>query len=310
MNADRIAPGPNPVFVRETRVRWRGHAFTIIFSYVVLLAIMMLGVYWSSATQIEVTPNPLRRMAQIGHSLFLNLSWVQTLGCLLLAPALTATSIAVEREQGLLESLQVAPLSARHIVSGKLLSVLLFMGLLLLATLPIASLCFLMGGVSPAEFAIAALLQAITVLTGATVGLFCSAWTRRASSAMTFTWIFILLWGIGSFSAVFVARIVTHDWITQLFGDTNPVLAVVALIEPQFRRSRVAMGGFDVAPWEVSLAFQLLLTPLLLWLAVRGVRKPLNEPYWMEASKKSGTQPQTIDAAPDPDIVQQGRQEA
>lgn len=269
---------PNPVFSREARGRWRGRAFIVIFGYVAVLAVVILSIYATSASRHD-NLYPLRHMAELGHNLFLYLSWMQMVGWLMLAPALTATSIASEREHGLLEILQVSPLTPWRIVWGKLCAALLFVGLVLLATMPLGSLCFLLGGVSPGEFAGAALLQVATAVTSASIGLFCSAWTRRASSAMTFTWIFMLLWIIGSFSAI----IVRDELGFQMFARTNPVLAVLLLLQPTpFRGGLVALGGPSIPEWTISLIFQAVLTPILLFWTGCGVRQPLAAPYWME----------------------------
>jgi ABC-type transport system involved in multi-copper enzyme maturation permease subunit len=112
----------NPVLVREVRSRWRGRSFVLILAYLVLL-IGVVGWNYSSYDMglMSNTLSSTKRMAQAGHEMFLTISWMQTLFYLLLAPACTATSIASEREHGLLESLQLSPLQPWKIVWGKLI---------------------------------------------------------------------------------------------------------------------------------------------------------------------------------------------
>ena len=50
-------------------------------------------------------------------------------------------------------------LTPLQIVTGKLLSALSFIGLMMVVPLPSIAICFLLGGVSPGEFCLAALLQ-------------------------------------------------------------------------------------------------------------------------------------------------------
>jgi hypothetical protein len=175
----------------------------------------------------------------------------------------------------------------------------LFLVMVLMATLPILGVCFLMGGVSFEEFTIVALLQIVTALCGAMIGLFCSSLSRRASSAMGWTIALMLFWLVVSWIAFSVwentltapgtlSRInQTRYFLVGLFGQTNPIIVVLATIDPQIFSS--AMGGIPLSSaglptWAVCILIQLLACAIFFWLATRAVRKPLSEP-WSEPSK-------------------------
>ncbi len=306
----------NPVLTREMRARWRGRSFVFLLGYLLLLAFAVVWLYGEHDTSqvnrfgASSGRASLGSMAQIGHDLFLHLTWMQTLCWMLLAPALTSTSIASEREHGLLEGVQLTPLAPWRIVSGKLLSALGFSALILLASLPIVAVCFLMGGVSPQEFAQALLLQIATATGGALIGLWCSSRSRRANSALSWTFGLIIAWGVSSFvgfilwDSGFTAPAKASLWqqlrhdLCGLLGQTNPILAALLIANPQMMR----MGGaarvpgisilaIDAPAWAISSGFQLALGALLFWLATRAVRKPLPDPLWLEPSKKSRQKP-------------------
>ena len=69
-------------------------------------------------------------------------------GVLFLVPAFPATSIVRERVNGTLALLLNTPIPPRSIYLGKLLGVLGFAAVLLLATAPAAAACYALGGVS------------------------------------------------------------------------------------------------------------------------------------------------------------------
>ena len=289
----------NPILRREVRARWRHWpAFAVVFGYAILLALLMgyqyalLSRHDPGAVEIKFG----QRLQVIGRGLFSFLTEMQALVWMLLAPVLTATSIAAEREHGLLESLQLAPLSPRRIVLGKLLSALSFIALMLLVPLPVIAICFLMGGVSPGEFGLAVLLHTVTAITSATVGLFCSAWSRRAMGGLRTTFLFLVVWGLGSALAF---RTWTSwylpspsptqamwDLVLGVVGQANPVIAAVTLVDPDVAQAGQfawpAAAALDAPPWMICMVVQGLLSLVLLWSATRAVSRPFAEQYWIE----------------------------
>jgi len=278
-------PELNPIITHEMRSRWRGwRDFAIMFAYSSLLA-LAVGMLYASQVNFSTVYESQRRMAAVGHELFIGLTITQIVGWMLLAPSLTATSIAGEREHGMLDLLLLAPLGPWRIASGKLFATLAFAFLLMLAPLPIISLCFLMGGVSPDEFRIVALLELTTAATGAAIGLFTSAWCRRVSTALGLAFAIVFVWGLGS---VIARAIVDAGWfkgtsvveqtitfLLDLLWRTNPV---VAAVEPYPATWSTIYGlPFDVPAWAISIALQLMLSLALFLSTLRALRQPLQE---------------------------------
>ncbi|MBV9865585.1 MAG: ABC transporter permease subunit [Abitibacteriaceae bacterium] len=290
----------NPVLTREMRVRWRdGRAFVLMLAYATFFALVLGWSYRGLSSSLAHNPGWGNMMA-LGRQLFSALTWMQTLGWMLIAPSLTATSIAGEREQGLLEGLQLSPLVPSRIVWGKLLAACSFIALMILASLPIVATCFLLGGVSPADFMLALLLHVVTATTGAIIGLTCSAWSRRGSIALRMTFALIIMWNIGSAIAYLTTiafrlpastgTTATVNWrilFLHLFGYTNPILASFALVGnmPRAVPWIVASLPWAMPPWAISIIFQCALSAALLWSATRALRKPFQEQYWIEGKK-------------------------
>lgn len=139
-----------------------------------------------------------------GYQLFLKFCVAQAFFIVAVLPALAAGTLAQERERGTLESFLLTPLTPAEIVWGKAAGVLCYGGLLLAATLPLTSLSFLLGGVSPADVITAYILLLALSAFVVGFGLYCSArWTNavRATVACYF-WLPIALFALVAFSGV------------------------------------------------------------------------------------------------------------
>ena len=173
----------NPVLIRELRGRWRRPiTHIILFAYGAVLALLMGLVYNANVSGVNLANDGASRL--LGRNLFSSFLTVQIGVWMLLAAALTAPSIAGERERGLLQGILLSPVTPGAIVRGKLVSSLWFIALLLLVPMPIISICFSLGGLSPQEFIVSFLLLGSTAVSGACLGLAVSACNRRSDTAL------------------------------------------------------------------------------------------------------------------------------
>jgi len=294
----------NPIIGREVRSRWRGiKAFGLVLGYAAPLTIAIVIAYSSVLPRAEIHSSFATR--HLGLEVFSALAWIQVLAWMFFAPTLTATTIAGEREHGLLESLQLSPLTPWQIVTGKLASALLFVLLMMIASFPVQAICLMMGGVSPAEFIIVLTLAFSTAIACATIGITCSAWTRRGAVALRSTFILIVVWAIGSSIAWSMSVPgptlweMLWFWVTRAIGITNPVVAVISVLDRRMMGSSFpppssgATGIFDfllsTPQWVACVASQAIAVMLMLWSSARAVRHPLPEQHWIE--------PRTSDSA-------------
>ncbi len=181
----------NPILERELRSRWRRPlTYIVLFAYAAALS----WVAWQlSGTAIEQNSalasgyGSDQAAALPGTALFRGSVTAQVLVALWASALLCAPVIARERELKMLPELILANLSPAQIVRGKWLATLGFAAILLLIPLPLQALAFLMGGVSPAEWISAALLQVGAMILGSAMGLWCSALSSRVAQAMSVT---------------------------------------------------------------------------------------------------------------------------
>ena len=198
---DRVGVGIVAVGTKELRGRMRGRrAFAILTLYLVLLAIFSWGIYEYQRDAVSVGQNafggfgvaPVALSAQIGQALFTGLLLVETVLVAVLAPAFTTGAISLEREKQTLDLLVTTPLSPLGLVIGKLGSALAYVFLLIFASLPMAAVVFLFGGVGPDDLLRAYVLLVCFAIGFGAIGLFISAVVKRTQVATVLTYLTIL----------------------------------------------------------------------------------------------------------------------
>jgi len=228
--ARSVAGGAVAVGLKELRGRMRGRrAFTIVTLYLALLAAFAWAVIQIQrpsadpfAYYADAYPGLAQaaRSAQIGQTLFAALLILLTTLVVFLAPAFTAGAISQERERQTFELLAATPLPATGIVLGKLLSALVYLFLLILASVPLMSFVFTFGGVAVDDVVRAYVLLIATALGLGALGLFMSALIRRSGAATILTYLTVLGLTVASlFVFVFWAAAVNYQPGATLTGS-------------------------------------------------------------------------------------------
>ncbi len=196
----RLGIGIVAVGTKELRGRMRGRrAFAILTLYLVLLAIFSWGIYEFQRDAAAMSNfggefgiAPVAIAPQIGQALFTGLLLVETVLVIVLAPAFTTGAISLERERQTLDLLVTTPLSSLGLVIGKLGSALAYVFLLIFASLPMAAVVFLFGGVGPDDLIRAYVLLVCFAVGFGAIGLFISALVKRTQVATVLTYLTIL----------------------------------------------------------------------------------------------------------------------
>lgn len=286
----------NPVTVKELRSRMRGRrAFVVLTIYLLLTSGFISLVYlaYAAAANNPFGPDP----RQAGKTIFGTVVGLQALMVLFLGPSFTAGAISGEKERQTYNLLRTTLLPARSLVTGKLVSALSYVFLLILAAVPVQSIAFLLGGVSLTELVVAELLIMVSAVAFAMLGLFFSSVMRSTlvSSVATFGGSLLLTFGLPA-----AALIILPLGGNFLFGSGTSPLVEVALIylglslastnlpatliisevflleeDALFFYSQTIRGYtvYLFSPWIVYIVFYLLFFLLLFALTVRQVKK-------------------------------------
>jgi ABC-type transport system involved in multi-copper enzyme maturation permease subunit len=165
----------NSLLMKELRCALRhGRPFWLMGAYVGVLALVVAYVY---PDEIRLPPgeNPT-----LGRDIFEIFTYAQALLVAMLTPAIASTALTIEREKQTLESLLISGLSTSEIVVGKFFYSLFHIFLLMISSLPLTSVCFMLGGVSAGELiaAYGGIFLGAAVMTAASVQ--CSSHFHRS----------------------------------------------------------------------------------------------------------------------------------
>ncbi len=287
----------NPITVKELRGRMRGRrAFVILTAYLLVMSGLIVFIYSAVAAAAPSPSSPDIR--QVGKYVFAAVAGVQVFLILFVGPSLTAGAISGEKERKTYELLRTTLLSSRRIVFGKLLSALSFVLLLVLASAPLQSIAYLMGGITVSEIVISQLLIMTAAVAYAMIGLFISsiARTTLVSSVGTYSVVIFLTFGIPMLAAAFFilfesirygpmslsyqAEVMFTYFLLIMAALNLPASLVVSEI---FLLENGSLIGYQtmisshrvfiISPWYLTLIFYGSLSILLLLLTIRRVRR-------------------------------------
>ncbi|QCT03974.1 putative membrane protein [Paenibacillus algicola] len=298
----------NPVLDKEFRLRMRSpKSMLSVLLYVmalggVAMAFIYIFLYLEQGGQQRFDPS-------MSRSMFYVLSFAQLVLIAFMAPALTAGVISSEREKQTLSMLLTTQQSSATIVLSKLLSSLSFMALIVLSTLPVYSIVFLYGGISPQQLISVFLFYLFVMLLLGSLGVMFSTLFKRTIVAIIVTYgagLFIFL-GTGLLFLFFMSLdsrdlmingappVNSISWTGYILG-LNPAGALISLFEPSFSKEVFYMmrGGSSLnskAPiqlWQEFVIVYSVVIVLVLMVAIRKIR-PVKRGSWM---RRKSTKPQ------------------
>jgi ABC-type transport system involved in multi-copper enzyme maturation permease subunit len=227
----RTAGGIAAIGVKELRGRMRGRrAFVIVTIYLALLAgfAWMIGSLVAQGYSSGFGGSSAFASAAIGQGVFAALLMLMTLQVVFLAPAATSGAISLEREKQTLDLLAATPISSLAIVVGKLLSALVYLFLLIAASIPLM-----------------AIVLVVTALGLGSFGLFCSSLVKRTTAATAVTIFGVLAMTIGTaFVLIFWAAMGTFDNNGNRTGGPLGIRSptILAYVNPFIAQADVMCG--------------------------------------------------------------------
>src|SRR5205085_1924729 len=231
----RRLPPLNPVLARELKQRMRGRlTWLVVTGYLAILALILRFVYLgASQSSGSDFGNPLAS-ASVGRSIFHWLLFFMLMLVCFIVPGLTASAISGERERQTLVSLQVTLLRPRSIVLGKLLSSLAFTSFLVLASLPLLSVPFLVGGVSATEVLKGVVMILLTAVVLACLAVASSALLRRTQAATVIAY--------GLTAALTIGTFIVYGGPRAMDGPIDKASPAILALNPFVATADVVQG--------------------------------------------------------------------
>ncbi|KOS62474.1 ABC transporter permease [Lysinibacillus agricola] len=268
----------NPVFVKELKLRFRSFkSFSGLMFYLAVICIFIAGFLLLTT---GFTGKGFFR-PDTSFMMFAVLTILQMALVLFITPSLTAGAISSEREKQTLNILLTTTQSSTQIVIGKLLSSVAFLVLMLIAGLPLYSLVFLFGGVSPSQLISIFLFYLLTVVAIGSIGVMFSTVTKRTIVAMISTYgSIIFLGGITAF--FFFLSMAFHQmgnaigtstsYMTYFWASINPGALMLTLISPSMGDALAEVSGVKLPVWISYLIAYSLIIVFCLTIAIKKLR--------------------------------------
>lgn len=184
----------NPIFESSSLRRMRTARTPLILTawlaVLLLFSLSQLSMFFGQG----VTVSAMRKSTEG----YIWLTALEFFLIVLTAPALSAVSIAGERERQTFDLLLVTGVGARRIVLGKLTENFAFLALMILCGVPVMSLAYVTGGVPMTDILVTTLWLLVIALEALSVGMVFSALCSRSLTAIISAYLAIVALGAGS----------------------------------------------------------------------------------------------------------------
>lgn len=236
----------NPVYGKEVKLRVRSikFALTILFFNLILIAIALFGF------EILFNVNWNSRIDYSGAAkVYFVITCLEAMMVAFLIPAFTAGSIAGEREKQTLEILLTTVLKPRQIITGKLMSSISMVLLLVVSSLPVISIVFTIGGISMLDLLQFVLAVFVFSLFIGSMGMLSSAMVKRTVPATVFSFALVFIVCVVTAIVVLVANAAANIYYYNVMNGVGKVPDVtwagyLLLINPAFTMLQMSMEQY------------------------------------------------------------------
>lgn len=199
----------NPIMLKELRSRMRGSRAFLVLTLYLLFMVALIGVIYIPITYAVRTGGGPDQ-ADVGKFVFGMILLVQMFLVTFITPAFTAGAISGEKQNQSYDLLRTTLLTPRQLVTGKILSALSYVFLLIFASVPLQGIAFFLGGIALPELLIAEMLMLVSAAAFALIGLYFSALMRTTIGSTVATYAAALFLTIGLPVLTFI-MIILHD---------------------------------------------------------------------------------------------------
>jgi ABC-type transport system involved in multi-copper enzyme maturation permease subunit len=283
-----------PIFIKDIRVAGRrtGTYWTRMVYPVALLGLISI-IYFSMTAEHRYIPSNAERLdnlQQVAPSLAVGIGWFQFILLLVLAAALTASSVCDEKRTRTLSALMTTPMTSAQIIMGKLFSRMSQLLIIALISAPFLLGVRVFGGLD-AEFVLA--MTSITITSAifmASLGVLFSIWFNKpASAAATAIFAFIGI-TVGPLLVLVLAMISSGP---RRGGPPEELLVISAPMAMGMVTSMVFGAGPNVQLtqiWTINSGLNLLFAGITSLIAAGALRRVmLSDPAPAAARKPKRT---------------------
>lgn len=264
----------NPVMNKEFKLRFRSFkSFLGLMFYLIAISVILVGfIFIESAAYGSNYFRP-----QDSRVMFMVLSYIQLGLVMFVTPGLTAGVISGEREKQTLNILLTTTQTSTEIIIGKLLSSISYLLLMIVASMPIYSIVFLFGGISPLQVLTVLGYYIIIILVFGSFGVLFSTLIRRTIISMITTYGTALFFAGGT-AFLFVVSMQFGGLgpgsspVPYFFAILNPFIVLMGFLEPSIIDELNRQTGILFPVWAGQLIVYGLLFFAALAVSIKKLR--------------------------------------
>ncbi len=280
----------NPVFRKELKLGVRSVRLPVIMLiYNSLLAFISLIVFYTILESAK-----WRGTVDYSAVLMLYAVMIAMEGVLLafIVPAMTSNAISGERERQTLDILLTTRMTPFGIITGKLMSSMSMVILLIISSIPVMSIVFIFGGVTITDVLMIVLYLIFAAVFFGTIGIACSARFKKTTTSTVVSYGGVLGLCGGTLLIVIISALISMMQsavrtksivgVVALILLLNPGMTTFALLMEQLANtswiSTLLHDGFGIPlifsdHWiPISIVMQLCIMLLLLWRAMANLK--------------------------------------
>lgn len=267
----------NPVLQKEIKLRFRSKkGFIGVAAFLTVLGVLSLGII---GLQLHFYEAGIMRPDE-SRATYMIISMLQLALVIFITPGLTAGVISGERERQTLPILLTTTLTSSTIVFSKLFSSIAYLLLIIFSTLPIYTILFLYGGISPLSVIASFGLYLFTMLVIGSIAILATTVIRRTVLSMVTTYsiaffitggLAILTMMLASFSYSFAQQGASFP-VPYFLASINIPIMFASLFEADIFFELQRVSGVALSPWIIFFSFYIPLISLCLFLAIKKLR--------------------------------------
>lgn len=257
---------------RDYRAQLRGSRAIVLWT-VYLVALIGIGMlnYAASVSENEVSIVQAQRSLQEFYQLIMYLLAGMVV---MVAPALAATAIVIERERRSLDLVFSAPVKPKSLLVGKMISAYRYTWMLLVLSLPITAVCVVLGGATWGEVLAAYALLSLHALLYSAIALTISSLANKPVGALVWTYI-----AVGLYNFVVFGISEGTNFRGRFMGTASNEAPFTITLSPftavDAAGTHTTLFGLGIPNWLLFAAFAIYLTRLLL-LGAASTLSPFN----------------------------------
>lgn len=278
----------NPVLRKELKTKARTWKTPIMISLyiailVFLVSVMFLQTFVGYGASRGISLDNLKGMFYFITVLQLGL-------IIFIVPATTSSSISGEVERSTFDLLLCTRLSSISIVLGKLMASLVQITLLLFVSIPVLSISFLVGGVSPGNILVLFGFYFITAILYGSIGIFTSAFFRKTATSTVVSYLITMFLCGGTFIITVFLRIIqqrstnigtgSNTFFPAIFY-ANPFTGLLSILGHQTGQDILngltyrGANSSILTPLYINIGFSVVATAILIYLTSLKIN-PMN----------------------------------